>query len=470
MNERGLISEGTTGRHDRTSEAGGAVRLSEVLGALSFALDLTEGQPYGHSARTCLIGMRLADALELPADVRSDLYYALILKDAGCSTNAHATAELFGVDDHAVKQAMKTVDWSRSLRAIRFGLTTAGRGRSPLDRFRQVLHMITNGTGSTQRLMRLRCERGADIVRQLGFPGRAAEAVRTLDEHWDGHGEPEGLAGDRIPLLGRLLGLAQTVEIFAATEGWEGALKMARRRSGSWFDPELVRVLERACGREDWWAELYGLDVLPEVARAEPADRTVRVDDEGIDRVAAAFADVVDAKTPFTYRHSTRVAEIARSLARKLDLGGAVPRDLYRAGLLHDIGKLGISNRILDKDGPLTDEERLRVERHPVLSWTILGQVETFAPIARLASVHHEKLDGGGYPWGFTADRLGRAERILAVADVYEALTADRPYREALSHEKAFGILTGMMGTGLDPEAVQAMEEEPSGTAGVTRS
>lgn len=434
------------------------IPLSQVLGALSHALDLTEGQPWGHAARTCLIGMRIGETLGLDADLRSQLYYSLLLKDAGCSSNASATTAFFGSDDHKVKSNLKRADWTDPLRLKLFALRNAALGQGLRAWLRQVASMARAEAGTGKELIRIRCERGAEICQSLGFPRATVEAVRHLDEQWDGRGAARGLSGEEIPLLARIALLAQTVEVFAAREGAPRALAVARDRRGRWFDPSLVDLMNGWERDEAWWASLYASDVLARLSEVEPEDRVLRVDAEGLDRVAEAFAEVVDAKTPFTARHSSRVAHLARSLGAAAGLSPDERRDLYRAGLLHDIGKLGISNRILEKNGPLTPAERGRIERHPVLTWTILGQVEAFAPIARNAAVHHERLDGRGYPWGYGADVLGRDDRILAVCDVYEALTAHRPYRDGMPPERALGILREMSGSALDPGWVEAME------------
>ena len=440
------------------SSDGERVLLSELLGALSHALDLTEGQPWGHSVRTCLVGMRIGASLGLDAATRSDLYYSLLMKDAGCSSNAHATAHFFGSDDHEVKQNLKVEDWTDPVRMRLFALKNAARGRGLLARLRQVLHMARAEEGTGNELIRIRCERGAEICRSLGFPNATIEAVRCLDEQWDGSGAARGLAGERIPLLARIASLAQTLEVFAAREGWQRALDVAREREGRWFDPDLVATLDDWANDPDWWAALYGKNALGRLAAEEPEDRVVEVDEAGVDRVAEAFAAVVDAKTPFTAAHSTRVAAIARTIGREMGLDPRGNRDLYRAGLLHDIGKLGVSNLILDKKGALTKEERNQVERHPVLTLTVVGQVSVFAGIARMSAVHHERLDGAGYPWGYEGDQLGLGDRILGASDIYEALTAHRPYRDGMDPERALGIVHELEGVALDPEVVRVLE------------
>jgi putative nucleotidyltransferase with HDIG domain len=442
-------------------EQGGSVRLSELVGALSHALDLTEGQPRGHAARSCAIGMRIARELGLGSQDRSDLYYAILLKDAGCSSNAAQTAEFLGSDDQAAKRNLKLSDWSARLSSVGYAVRNAAMGRSFRERVRQLLHMgrqMSALDGVAKELMRIRCERGADIVRNLGFPEASAEVVRTLDEHWDGRGQPLGLRGEEIPLLARIASLAQTVEVFAAERGWREALRVAADRRGTWFDPELVRVVE-GLREGSWWSALYQGDPVAELPGFEPDERILRVDAAGVDRVAEAFASVVDAKSPYTYRHSARVAELARGMARSLGHSPEVVRSVYRAALLHDIGKLGISNLILDKPAALTPEERTLVEGHPLMTWSILQHVEVFHPIARMASVHHERLDGAGYPWGIGARQLDQLDRVLSVCDVFEALTAHRPYRAGMELDRAFGILRSLEGRALDPELVRVLED-----------
>src|SRR5215212_8802572 len=173
-------------------------RLSEVVGALSFALDLTEGEPPGHALRSCLIGMRLAQELELDAATRTDLYYALLLKDAGCSANSARMAALFGADDHVAKRTSKRIDWSNRVGAFTWAVRTVAPRRSPRARIDRLRAIKAEGE-VTRALMQARCDRGADIAYDLGFGAATAEAIRALDEHWNGQGQPRGLGGHEIP-------------------------------------------------------------------------------------------------------------------------------------------------------------------------------------------------------------------------------------------------------------------------------
>ena len=336
------------------------IALSGVIGALSYALDVAEGQPRPRrpflSARDAPCRRaRLSDA------ERSDLFYALLLKDAGCSANANRMAMLFDTDDRAAKATSKLVDWTDRRAAFLWSLRTVAP-EAGLRRRLQVLRGIRDEGDVTRKFMEARCDRGAEIARMLFLSEQTAGAIRSLDEHWDGRGMPDGLRGEEIPLAARILCLAQTVEVFHATGGLQAARRVARRRRGRWFDPSLVDAFLRFCDDRDFWDALES----PDVSEWEPPDLALAGDDERLDRIAQAFARVIDAKSPFTARHSERVAEIADGIGAALGFDAIARRILLRAGLLHDIGKLAVSNHILDKPGKLTDEEFRAIKTHPV--------------------------------------------------------------------------------------------------------
>jgi HD-GYP domain-containing protein (c-di-GMP phosphodiesterase class II) len=433
------------------------IRLSEVISALSYALDLTEGQPEGHSVRSCLIGMRIGQEIGLGAETLSSLFYALLMKDAGCSSNAARTCELFAADDQAVKRDWKTADWSRRWDAFAHVARNAAAGAPLTDRVRRVMSFASAGPVGTE-LVRTRCDRGADIARLLGFSDDTAAAIRALDEHWDGEGKPFGLRGHDIPLLARILCLAQTAEIFHDAGGLPAALDVARTRAGRWFDPELVRVLERVAGDEEPWRTLARGDARAALAALEPPDRVLMADESRLDLIAEAFAQVIDAKSPFTFRHSEGVARWAMETGRVLGFDAARLRTLRRAALLHDVGKLGVSNRILDKPGRLTEEEMAIVRRHPEYTQRILSRVARFRGLAETAGAHHERMDGAGYHRGIPAGTLPVDARVLVVADVYDALSAARPYREALPRERVLEIMRADVGPGLCADCFAALE------------
>ena len=430
------------------------IRLSELVSALSHALDVTGGQPMGHAERTCLIGQRLADAMGLESAQRSSLFYALLLKDAGCSTTAAQIAATFGSDDQQVKRESRLIDTQRPRTALGYLRRNVAPGAPLRERARHMRAVVAMSHGGVDELERMRCERGADIARGIGLDEDAATAITQLFEHWDGNGHPGEHAGEEISLLARMACLSQTMEVFWQQGGAAAACDVARARRGTWFDPALVDVVDELERDVCFWASLE----MPDVQAVEPADRVLRADDAGLDRVAEAFAGIVDAKSPYTARHCEGVAEIADGIAATMGLDDATRRLLHRAALLHDVGKLGVSNRILDKRGPLDDAEWHAVRRHPRLSMVILRAVPALAPVARLSATHHERLDGSGYPYGLTASELKLPDRVLQVADVTDALTSERPYREALAPDEGLAIMRYDAGKRLDADAFAAVE------------
>jgi HD-GYP domain-containing protein (c-di-GMP phosphodiesterase class II) len=429
------------------------IALSELIGSLSYALDLAEGERPGHATRSCLIGMRVADELGLDAARRSDLFYALLLKDAGCSANSARMAALFGADDQVAKRTSKLVDWARPFSAFVWSLRTVAPGESPGARVER-LRAIRDEGEVTRSLMLARCDRGAEIARMLGFSDVTAEAIRALDEHWNGRGQPRSLRATEIPIEGRILCLAQTMEVFHAAHGVAAAYRVAAKRSGQWFDPALVDALGAMRDDTDFWASLAESDL----SAVSPPDRVLIADENRIDRIADGFAAIIDAKSPWTYQHSDRAWAIVMGIGTLLGLEAEELRGLGRAARLHDIGKLAISNRILDKPGRLTNGELAKIREHPRVTERILDRVPGFSELSPLASAHHERLDGSGYPHGWTGAELTMPMRVLAVADVYEALTAQRPYRSAYRAEAALAIIRSDVPLRLDREVFAVLE------------
>jgi HD-GYP domain-containing protein (c-di-GMP phosphodiesterase class II) len=441
----------------RADERGSSVSVAEVFSALSFALDITEGHPFGHALRTCLIGMRLAERMGLPLGDRRDLYYALMLKDVGCSSNAARVFELFGGDERVAKRDLRRVDWANYFKAARYALAHAAPGASWFERACRVAGLAAAGPRAAAELVETRCMRGTAIVTQLGFSPQVAAALGSLEEHWDGHGHPRGLRGQQIPLLSRIMGLAQTLEVFAALEGPRAALDVAKEREGRWFDPTLVSASQELEPDLTVWCTLDEHALQEAVRACEPGDAALLAGTGTLDRIAEGFAAVVDAKSPYTARHSARVTDIALGIARELGFPEPELAELRRAGLLHDLGKLSIPNSILDKPGPLTPEEWELVRLHPFFTQCVLERIRGFGALAVVAASHHERLDGRGYHRGLRGDALPRGGRVLAVADMFEALTANRPYRPALPEETAVKILENERNVGLDPDCLDAL-------------
>ena len=425
---------------DASLDAPATVRLGDILAGLSQALDITEGHPKGHATSTCLIGMRLAHIIGLRLSDRTHLFYALLLKDAGCSSNAARVHQLFGGNDHEAKRAVWMFDWRDFGQQAAYVLEYAGKGASSWQRVAHLARIAAAGPGARTELFDIRCDRGANVALGLGLSETTASAIRSMDEHWDGGGEPLGLRGADIPLLGRIIGLAQVMEVFWRDRDEHAALEVAERRNGRWFDPDLVRAFRVLARDREFWSLLRTQDPRQLVFDAEH-QFAVAVDEARLDAIAGAFATVIDAKSPYTSEHSRRVASLAVAIAERLGFSTANITRIRRAALLHDIGKLGVPNSILDKAGTLDAREWAVVREHPAHTLQILEAVPVFQHFAFDAACHHERLDGSGYHRGYPAERLSPAARALAVADVADALLAERPYRSSLDPDEALRIL-----------------------------
>ena len=290
------------------------------------------------------------------------------------------------------------------------------------------------------------------------FSEDVARGILDLDEHFDGTGKPDGLSGTDISIHARIALLAQVVDVFYTGGGKEAACKEIALRSGNWFDPALCSAFAAVAKDAGFWLTLAAPDLQQTVIALAPERDGETVDEDYLDEIAAAFADVVDSKSPYTAGHSDRVALFTDMIAEELGLSPERRRFLKRAALLHDIGKLGVSNQILDKAGKLTDEEWLAVRQHPAQSRIILSRIEAFQELARIAGDHHEKLDGKGYPRGISGDDICIETRIITVADIFDALTAERPYRGAMPVSQAFDIMRRDIPSGLDSDCFDALE------------
>ncbi len=435
------------------------VNVSGLLEALSFALDLTEGARPGHAVRTCVIGMRIGIALNLPEPLLHDLYYALLLKDVGCSSNAARLCQIVGNDEIEAKRLTKTTDWTRfDWNQVKYLLRNAHSRKNISRRVRGLASMVRASKDNAEQLIRLRCNKGASVVRDLGLSQGTAGAIFCLDEHWDGLGYPDRLAGHDIPLLARIVALAQVFEVFHQQFGPLSAIDVIQRRSGRWFDPTVVRVAVSLARQGQLSTGLTPEAVDRSIAEVQPEHHLILNDAYTVDNICLAFAGVVDAKSPYTYAHSSGVADTARRIGECLNL---TPRELVtlrRAGLLHDIGKLSVPNSILDKPGALTPLEWKCIHQHPRYTFEILNRIGGFDQIAAIAASHHEKLDGTGYHLGHIAEEIPILTRILTVADMYDALSADRPYRRPLTHTQVIQRLHAQAPQAIDLTCLQALE------------
>ncbi len=447
---------GEPGIHKADAEV--AYSLAEVLSSLSHALDLTSGHAVGHAQRTCLIGMRIAREIGLASERQHSLYHAMLMKDAGCSSNAARMYEIFGADDLALKQQARITDWSNLVEATKYAAANVLPHGPLLERARRILQIAVNPAGTTAAFSHSRCDRGAQIALAIGLGQDAAQCIRQLEEHWDGRGAPLHLKGDAISLLGRIATLAQTLEVFANTFDVPTAYEMLHKRSGKWFDPELVRAADTFAQDAFFWQAVQ-TDTRHALLTMESRAALEVATEQRIDTICDAFAQIIDAKSPFTAEHSSRVRDFAVEIGQAMGFAPARLTVLRRAALLHDVGKLGVSNAILDKPGKPDEDEWASIRKHPMFTNQILSHIHGFARLTEIASAHHERLDGKGYFRGLGADQLDLDMRILAVADVFDALSAKRPYRDALPLPQVFAILDKDAGIALDAECIGTLKE-----------
>ena len=429
------------------------VRLAELVAALSLGVDLGFGQPMEHVLRECTIALRLAERLRLDDAERSTVYYTALLVNVGCHADAHEQAKWFG-DDIAFKSG-KYKYAGPSIRGVAAAVSLIGKGNPPLHRFRVGLELAISGRHDLDGMIARHSALARGLAERLGLPDAVQDAVGASYEQWDGKGWPGAVAGEDIPAAARLSQFAEYVEVAHRVGGVAAALELAERRSGSQFDPELAGAL-----RADPEEILGGLDsahTWSAVIDAEPSLRVTLTDDD-FDRALLAVADFVDLKSPYTLGHARAVAELAAATAEQLGLPQDEVDTLRRAGLVHDLGRLGVSNAIWDKPGPLGAGEWERIRLHPYLTERMLHQSASLAPLGAIAVQHRERLDGSGYPKGLSGGGISRPARILGAVDAYRSMREPRPHRPPLKAEEAAAELRADVKDGkLDAEAVAAV-------------
>lgn len=427
-------------------------RLTELLMAIALATDLGMGQPLGHALRTSYLGVALARELGCTVHETRTVFQVALLRFLGCTADAAEGATLAGGDDRALMAALAPAFMGSRAEGLSAVVRSLGRGRPLPTRARLVAHALAD-RGGPARSMAAHCEVAAMLARRLGLNRAVAEALAHGYERWDGRGHPAGLRGTEVPVAVRIAVVARDAELFA--RAGERLGERLGKRAGRAYDPQVVAAFESV--GSDAIEALDGVDVWHEVLATEP-EPVVALDDRSLDDALAVFADYADLKSPWTRGHSTAVADLAARAASAMGLTEEDRVWLRRAGLVHDLGRVGIENGIWDKPGKLSVGEWERVRLHPYLTQRVLEHCSALAPLVATASDHHERLDGSGYHRGRSSDALSTASRLLAVADVFAAATAQRPHRPALSHGEAARLLEGEARDGrVDAAAVDAV-------------
>ncbi len=429
------------------------VRLAELVAALSLGVDLGFGQPMEHVLRQCLIALRLAERLGLDEQERAVVYYTALLINVGCHSDAHEQAKWFG-DDIALKSG-KYDGELRGVRAAASGLRLLGAGNPPLHRFRVGLEFAVSGHREVDHMIEQHAAIARALAEQLELSAEVLDAVGAAYEQWDGRGWPGELEGEDVPIAARLAQLAEFVEVAHRVGGIDAAQALARKRSSKQFDPAVAALLA-----DEAEMILSGLDSVAtwdEVIGAEPA-LAIMLSGERFDVALSAIANFVDLKSVYTLGHAQAVADLAAEAGARVGMTGAEVRTLRRAGLVHGLGRLGVSNSIWEKNGPLGAGEWERVRMHPYLTERMLHQSEALAPLGAIAVQLRERMDGSGYPRGLSGGAISRPARVLGAADAFQAMREPRPHRPPLSAEEAAAELQREVKAGrLDGEAADGV-------------
>jgi len=437
-----------------STDNGTRIRLAELLAALSLGVDLGFNQPMEHVLRQALISLRLADLLGLDEHDRYVLYHTALLVNVACHSDAHEQAKWFG-DDFAIKETKYTAGLHGVKAAVANVKFMGGVGRPLLERFRIGMQFAMYGRKDIEKMIEHHSALARVFAEELGLPRDVAEAVDASYEQWDGKGWPGELRGDAVPLASRIAQLAEFVESAHRTGGIEAATAIARKQAGKQFDPKLADMV--IANAEDLLDGIDDINTWSVVIDGEPS-LSLPLTETEFDHALTAIANFVDLKSPYTLGHSAAVAELAGAAGTQMGMSAASARTLRRSGLVIGFGRLGVSNAIWDKPGPLGTGERERVRMHPYITQRMLSQSARLATLSAIAVQYRERLDGSGYPAGLTAGSISRPARVLAAADAYQSMREPRPYRDALTADEAANELRADVKAGrFDADAVDAV-------------
>ena len=418
------------------------VTLAVLAALLAVAQDHSFGQPPGSQLRATVLGHDLAAAAGADQAEQATTWWTSSLRFLGCTGHAFETAVVFG-DEIELRAWSLQADVSNPVEVMREMVRRAGPGQKGISRMRSVLSLLAGGRKGAELNFRTACEVADVFAARLGLDEAVRAALAANFERWNGRGLPKGIKGTAIPRPMRVAQLSQELEVLARIEGIDRAHEIIRGRRDKAYDPELVDlVLEHAAG---WWDAIEPVD--PWDAALAIAPSRAALADTAVHDALLVLADFADLKSPWTSGHSRAVAALARDAC-----GPAAEA----AALVHDLGCVAVPNTIWDKPGALTRDERDRAESHALVTDQLLRRVAYTASLASPAGAAHERLDGSGYHRRIGSAQLDEAQRAIAAADCYHAMTSDRPHRAALAPDAAATELRAMAAAGqLDGEAVE---------------
>jgi putative nucleotidyltransferase with HDIG domain len=432
-------------------------RMAEVIGALSLAIDIASGQTLAHSQRSAYIAMRLVDALGIEDNVKSDVLYGSLLSDVGCTYTSPKWAYLLQGSELELAKDIYLVDPRDVPQMFKSVWRAVAPGRPLASKLATLGRLILRAPKEVPNSMALRCEKGQEIAGALGFSQGVQDAVLYGFERWDGKGSVYGLKSQLIPLTARIVIAAQIAEAHWERGGIGQAARALSEHAGHWLDPEVANAFVKLAADRAFVADYKSPELMATLLAGEPTSPSYYSTRHQLDEVIEAFATLIDIKSAWTVTHSRGVAAIAQALASHVGCDQDVVESVRRGALLHDLGKLGVPTSVLDKPGSLSAEERKVIQTHPGISEMILSETDVFRPVAQFAGAHHERMDGAGYPRALKGTEIPLGARIVAVADVFQALSVDRPYRPALSVEETLAMMESDAGKHLDPDVIAAL-------------
>ncbi len=383
------------------------VTLAELVATLSLVADLGMGRPMERVLRQTVIAMRLGAAAGMDQATSTSAYYTSLLTWVGCAADTSDLAALFG-DETELYADTRDGDLGGVAMAV-FVARHLGRGSSGLRRIGMVGKFLATVGGSVQEAMESHCHAASDLAERLELGPAVCEPLLQAFERWDGRGVPGSTGADGLAPAIRLVHLADSIEAFHHIGGAEAALHVARERRGTQFDPDLVDCF---CSRHPEILDgLGGISAWEEVIALDPKLGATLSDDQ-LERALGALADFSDLKSPLRLGHSRGVAELAVQAGVALGLPAADVVTLRRAALVHDIGMIGVPSGVWDEPGEWSISQRERARTHPYLTERMLARTPLLAQVGHCASLHHERLDGSGYPHGLRGDAISLSARI----------------------------------------------------------
>ncbi len=442
-------------------------RLAELLVGFSAVADLGMGLPIGEAARTAIVAVELARGAGCPEPEVSDVFFAALLQHIGCTAYAHEVTELFA-DEFSIKQAGLATDFTRQSEVMFGYLPRIVREAPAGERFRTMRSALLHSRKMTEGYTLANCETASIIAGRLGLSAGVRGGLLDVFEWWNGDGGPKHLRGDEISLVARLVNVAGYAVYFDRIGGPEVAAAAIDQRSGGYLDPAIAGDFRRR-PRQLLEPAVAG-DLSDRLLATEPKPHAM-VQPSTIEDVLRVFGETVDLKTPFLHGHSAAVSALGDGACRALGLGDDQVTQARRVGFVQDIGRVAVPTAIWEHRGSLGSDAWMQVRLHAYHSEQVLARCPPLRSLATLAGQHHDRLDGSGYHRGATAAQLSMTARVLAAADVHQALVSERPWRRAHSRERAAALLRAEVKAGrLDDDAVRAVLAAVDGGTVVART